>query len=184
MKLVATPLDGVALIELTRFGDERGSFAETYSRPKLEALGIEHPFVQDNESFSAPAGTVRGLHYQLRPHEQGKLIRCLRGAIVDVAVDLRPTSPTYGEHARVELTADDDLVMWIAPGFAHGFCTTAPETVVAYKATDVYAPDAERAVHWLDPDLAIDWPVSPEAATVSAKDAAAPSLAEARDELP
>ena len=145
---------------------------------------VDLEFCQDNESFSSLSGTVRGLHFQVEPHTQGKLVRVLHGAIFDVAVDIRPESATFGQHASVELKARDNRSVWIPAGFAHGFCTLADETVVSYKATDFYAPDCERSIRFDDPDLGIDWPVDSADAVVSDKDAAAPSFAEFLQGLP
>lgn len=183
MREVAKPIADTQLIELQVFGDDRGSFSETYNVAKFAALGITHEFVQDNESVSTSAGTVRGLHLQLAPYAQGKLVRALRGAIFDVAVDLRPSSSTYLQHASVTLRGDDSLVFWIPPGFAHGFCTLEPQTVVAYKTTALYAPDADRSIRFDDPQFGIDWPIDPATAILSDKDAAAPSLSVIEHEL-
>ena len=144
----------------------------------MAGLGIDVEFCQDNESYSAITGTVRGLHLQADPHAQGKLVRVLRGAIFDVAVDIRPDSPTFRQHATVELRGGDNRAFWIPPGFAHGFCTLTDETVVSYKVTEFYAPDCERSIRFDDPDLGIDWPVDSADAVLSDKDAAAPSFAD------
>lgn len=183
MQIVHRPMPDTAVIELQVFGDDRGSFCETYNEAKLAAVGINGHFRQDNQSVSTHAGTVRGLHLQLAPHEQGKLVRVLNGAIFDVALDLRPGSPTYMQHCSVELKAGDNLLFWIPPGFAHGFCTLEPDTVLGYKATALYAPAADRSVQWNDPRLGIDWPVDPTDAVLSAKDAAAPPLSAIEGEL-
>lgn len=183
MKTIANPLADVHVIETTPHGDSRGSFTETYHRDKLAALGIDEAFVQDNESISVAAGTIRGLHLQVAPSVQGKLVRCLRGAILDVFVDLRRDEPTYRSHGAATLRGDDALLLWIPGGFAHGFCTLEPGTVVSYKVTAPYDPTAERSVRWDDPELAIDWPVSATDAVLSAKDAAAPSLAQIEADL-
>ncbi len=176
MQLVDEPMEGVKLIELVPHGDDRGSFTETFNRATLAALGIDFEFVQDNESRSVHTGTIRGLHLQLPPHAQGKLVRVLAGSITDVAVDLRPDSPTYRQSCSVDLHGDDHLAFWIPAGFGHGFCTLEPDTVVAYKVTSLYAPEADRSVRWNDPDLAIDWPVAASDAVLSDKDANAPLL--------
>ena len=183
MQTIDEPMPGVQLIQTQVFGDDRGSFTETFNRAKMAALGIDHEFLQDNESVSVQTGTVRGLHLQLAPHEQGKLVRVLHGSIFDVAVDLRATSSTYRQHCSVTLDASSGQVFWIPPGFGHGFCTLEPDTVVAYKVTSLYAPEADRSVRWDDPDLAIDWPVAANEVVLSAKDAAAPALAEIEGEL-
>lgn len=177
MELLNEPLPGVLELRARVFGDRRGSFSETFSRRTMAGFGVDLEFVQDNESRSAASGTIRGMHLQVAPHAQGKLIRVLHGAIFDVAVDLRPDAPTHLQHAVVELDADDGRSLWIPPGFAHGFCTLAPDTVVAYKVTDFYAPDAERTIRFDDPQLGISWPVAPDAAVLSDKDADAPGLA-------
>lgn len=183
MRVIAEPLDGVKLIELTPHVDSRGSFTETYNRAKLAAIGINEDFRQDNQSLSHAIGTVRGIHLQLAPQAQGKLVRVLSGAAVDVAVDLRPNSPTFRQHCAVELRGSDDLSLWIPTGFGHAFCTTEPETVLAYKCTALWNRDAERTVRWDDATLAIPWPVTAGDATLSEKDATAPSLAELEGDL-
>ncbi|MEM8704829.1 MAG: dTDP-4-dehydrorhamnose 3,5-epimerase [Actinomycetota bacterium] len=183
MKLRHEPLPGLLEIELTVHGDERGSFTETHNRDVLAALGVDTTFVQDNESWSADAGVVRGLHLQLGAAAQGKLIRVLRGRIFDVAVDLRPDSSTYLRHATVELAGEDPMMFWIPAGFAHGFCTLEPDTIVAYKVDAPYEPTSERTIAFDDPSLAIPWPVTREAAQLSAKDAAAGPFAELRAEV-
>ena len=167
---------GPVLITPRRFGDHRGFFLETYSARDFAALGIADVFVQDNHSLSAQAGTVRGLHFQLPPHAQAKLVRVLRGAILDVAVDIRRSSPSYGRHVGVELTAENALQLFIPAGFAHGFCTLTPDTEVAYKVTDLYAPDCDRGFAWNDPDLALPWPFDAAAVQLSDKDRRAPRL--------
>ena len=177
MEIASEPLPGVLELRSRSFQDSRGSFSETYNRRTMAELGIDVEFCQDNESYSATSGTVRGLHLQAGPYAQGKLVRVLRGAIFDVAVDIRPDSPTFRQHATVELRGGDNRAFWLPAGFAHGFCTLADETVVSYKATDFYAPDCERSIRFDDPDLGIDWPVDSADAILSDKDAAAPSLA-------
>lgn len=183
MLVIAEPIAGVKLIELTPHADSRGSFTETYNRAKLAALGIDEAFQQDNQSVSDAAGTVRGIHFQLEPHAQGKLVRVLAGAVLDVAVDLRPQSATFGQHCAVDLRGDDNLAFWIPAGFGHAFCTTQPNTVLAYKCTSLWNRDAERSILWNDPALAIEWPVSESDARLSEKDAAAPLLSEVESEL-
>ena len=160
----------VLLITPPRFGDQRGFFAETYSAPKLLQAGIALPFVQDNQSFSAAAGTLRGLHCQVAPHAQGKLVRVLRGAIWDVAIDARPASPTYGQWAAATLSATNFAQLWVPPGFLHGFCTLEPATEVFYKVTDIYDRAAERGVIWNDPTLAVPWKLPPSGPVLSDKD--------------
>jgi len=169
---------GVITLIPNRHGDSRGYFTETFRQDLFaEAVGPVS-FVQDNQSMSAEVGTVRGLHFQLNPRAQGKLVRCLAGAILDVAVDIRRGSPTYGQHVKVELSVDNGQQLWVPPGFAHGFCTLTPNTVIAYKVTDYYSPEHDRGLRWDDPALAIDWPVAEDKAILSAKDRVQPLLSE------
>jgi dTDP-4-dehydrorhamnose 3,5-epimerase len=160
------------------FRDERGLFAETYSQKALAAAGLDVAFVQDNHSVSHAKGVVRGLHFQKPPHAQGKLVRVVRGAIFDVAVDIREGSPSYGRHVSTILSAKDWAQLWVPVGFAHGFCTLEPDTEVLYKVTDYYAPESDSGVLWNDPALAIAWPVGPEEATLSDKDRQLPAFAD------
>jgi len=169
-------LPGPLLIAARRHGDHRGFFVETYSQRDFAALGIPDVFVQDNYSLSAAAGTVRGLHFQIPPHSQAKLVRVLRGAILDIAVDIRHSSPFYGRHVAIELSAENALQLYIPTGFAHGFCTLRPDTEVAYRVTAFYAPESDRSIAWDDPDLALPWPVSAGQAQLSEKDRRAPRL--------
>lgn len=166
------------LIRVRRFGDERGWFCESYNAERFAAAGIGDRFVQDNHSFSASRGTLRGLHFQAHPHAQAKLVRCAAGAIWDVAVDLRAGSPTRGAWVGARLTAEGGEQLYVPIGFAHGFVTLTPDVHVLYKASGLYAPKAEGAVRWDDPDLAIDWPLGGVAPTLSDKDAAAPAFAD------
>lgn len=179
MSLEARPVDipGLLLITPKRFGDARGFFCETYNAKSFRAAGIDCSFVQDNHSLSAEAGTVRGLHFQRPPHAQAKLIRVSRGAIYDVAVDIRRGSPTYGKWSAVELSADNWSQLFVPPGFAHGFCTLTPNTEVLYKVDALYAPEADAGILWNDPALAINWP-SFAGKQVSGKDATLPRLAD------
>jgi dTDP-4-dehydrorhamnose 3,5-epimerase len=187
MKLIPTSLPGVVIVEPAVFADERGWFMESWQQPKfdaaLRALGLPapRPFVQDNHSCSA-RGVLRGLHYQLPPHPQGKLVRVTQGAAFDVAVDIRRGSPTFGRWAGARLSAANRHQLWVPEGFAHGFVALEDDTHFLYKTTDVYARDCERAIRWDDPALSIDWPLDGMAPRLAAKDAAAPLLAEA--ELP
>ncbi len=158
--------------------DERGLFSETYSQRALETEGLHVAFVQDNHSVSRAKGVVRGLHFQKPPHAQGKLVRVTRGAIFDVAVDIRQGSPTYGHHVATMLSAENWGQLWVPAGFAHGFCTLEPDTEVLYKVTDYYAPEADSGIAWDDPALGIDWPVGAAEATLSDKDRRLPKLAE------
>jgi len=156
--------------------DERGFFSETFNVERFLELGLNQAFVQDNHSLSVPKGVVRGLHFQIPPRAQDKLIRVLRGAIFDVIVDIRVGSPAFGRHAAVVLSADNWQQLWVPKGFAHGFCTLEPNTEVLYKVTDFYAPDHDRGVRWNDEQLAINWPVEASTATLSQKDGALPSF--------
>ena len=165
------------LIAPRKFGDERGFFSEVYNHTRLAEQGFTRTFVQDNHAFTAAVGTVRGMHWQDPPHAQDKLVRVTRGAILDVALDLRVGSPTYGDYAAVTLSAENWLQLLVPAGFAHGYVTTEANTEVIYKVTALYAPDHDRGFFWADPDAAIEWGVSPDAATVSDKDAKAPPLA-------
>lgn len=177
MQVDATSIPAVKVVRAQRFGDARGWFSETYRADRLVEGGIGAAFVQDNQSFSAPAGTVRGLHFQLAPAAQAKLVRVLAGAILDVAVDLRRASPSFGRHVALRLDAAGGEQLFVPAGFAHGFCTLEPDTMVAYKVDAYYSPEHDRALLWSDPALAIPWPVTPETAILSAKDARAPTLA-------
>lgn len=175
MHIEKTPLPGVLLLTPRRFGDDRGFFSETWNRRTLAEQGIETDFVQDNHSLSAEAGTVRGLHFQAPPHAQAKLVRCGRGVLFDVAVDVRVGSPTYGQWVGYELSFENARQLLIPGGFLHGFVTRAPDTEIVYKCSDYYAPEADGAVRW--DSCGIDWgdvgtPV------LSPKDAAAPALAD------
>jgi dTDP-4-dehydrorhamnose 3,5-epimerase len=156
--------------------DERGFFSETFSRRVFEAAGMRDAFVQDNHSLSLGKGVVRGLHFQAPPHAQGKLVRVARGAIFDVAVDIRRGSPTYGRHVGTVLSAANWAQLWVPVGFAHGFCTLEPETEVLYKTTDYYAPECESGLVWNDPALGIAWPVSAAEAILSERDRCLPLL--------
>jgi len=168
------------LIEPRAFGDDRGWFMETWKRSEFEAHGITGDFVQDNHSRSTVRDVLRGLHYQMDPAAQGKLVRVLSGAIYDVAVDIRAGSPTYGKWAGVELTAEDRRMLWVPPGFAHGFCTITDISETVYKVTGgEYSPPHDRGIRWDDPDLAITWPTA--APILSAKDAAAPRFRDAEN---
>lgn len=176
MQVIETAIPGVLRITPPRFADARGFFSETWSAARLAGAGVETAFVQDNHSYSAAAGTVRGLHYQRPPHVQGKLVRVARGAIRDVAVDVRAGSPTYGRWVAEELSAENGAQLWIPRGFLHGFVTLVPDTEVLYKVDAPYAPDCDGAIRFDDPDLAVDWGLAPGAAVLSDKDAAAPSF--------
>ena len=176
MNIVKTALDGVLIIEPKVFGDARGFFTESWNEQRFnEAVGSPVRFVQDNHSRSRK-GVLRGLHFQRAPHAQGKLVRCVAGAVFDVAVDLRAGSPTFGQWAGAELTADNHRQFWVPPGFAHGFLTLSDSADFLYKTTDFYAPACEGAVLWNDADIGIAWPDLGEAPQLAAKDAAAARL--------
>ncbi|MDG3040513.1 dTDP-4-dehydrorhamnose 3,5-epimerase [Roseicyclus marinus] len=177
MQVEQTPIPGLLLITPKRFGDHRGFFAETWSREKLGAQGVTTDFVQDNHSLSAQVGTLRGLHFQCPPRAQAKLVRCGRGVLFDVAVDIRRGSPTYGQWFGVELSFENGKQLLIPAGFAHGFVTRAPETEIIYKCSDSYAPETEGALIWNDPDIGIDWGLGDAAPILSAKDAVAGAFA-------
>lgn len=167
----------VLVLKPRRHADDRGYFMESYSRGAMATLGLEPVFVQDNLSLSRQVGTLRGLHYQRPPKAQAKLVQVIQGRILDVAIDVRRGSPTYGRHATVELSAETGEQIFVPAGFLHGFVTLEPDTLVLYKVDAPYAPECEGSVRWDDPDLGIDWGVSAGAATLSAKDAAAPAFA-------
>jgi len=177
MRIEETGLSGVLVVTPARFGDGRGFFSETWNRARLAGHGIEVDFVQDNHSLSAEAGTVRGLHFQAPPHAQAKLVRCGRGALFDVAVDIRRGSPTYGRWVGVALSFEHGRQLLIPAGFAHGFATRAPDTEIVYKCSDHYAPETEGALRYDDPDLGIDWGLGGLAPILSDKDAAAGAFA-------
>ncbi len=166
----------VLLIKPKKFGDARGYFMETFRQSLFEEQAGPVRFVQDNQSLSADGGTVRGLHFQLSPCAQGKLVSCVAGAILDVAVDIRVGSPTYGKHVSAELTAENGHQLWVPVGFAHGFCTLEPMTKVSYKVTDYYSAEHDRGLRWDDPELGIAWPVTAENAVLSAKDKSQPGF--------
>lgn len=176
MQITPTELSGVVVLEPQRFGDHRGFFSECWNKSRLEAVGLHFPeFVQDNHSISREVGTLRGLHFQAPPHAQGKLVRCGRGRLFDVAVDIRKGSPTYGQWHGEELSFENGRQQWIPAGFLHGFVTREPDTEIIYKCTDHYAPDCDGAVRW--DSCGINWDVG-VAPVLSDKDAAAPLLAE------
>ncbi len=171
-------IGGPLLLSVRRFADPRGVFVETYNRRDFTAVGIAEEFVQDNGSVSTGVGTVRGLHFQRHPHAQAKIVRVTRGRVLDVAVDLRADSPTFGRHVAAELSAENGHMLYVPAGFAHGFVTREPMTEVAYKVSALYAPDCDGGVLWNDPELGISWGVAPEAAVLSDKDLRLPRLAE------
>lgn len=172
-------LDGVVELCPPKFGDARGFFSETYNRDRFRAAGLALDFVQDNHSFSAARGTLRGLHYQLPPRAQAKLVRVVRGAIFDVAVDIRRGSATFGRWVGLVVSAEKWNQILVPAGFAHGFVTLEPDTEVVYKVTDTYSPAHDRSIRFDDPAIGIDWPVAAQEVLLSAKDRDAALLADA-----
>jgi len=168
----------VKIIEPPRFGDDRGYFSETFNKQALAEAGIEFDAIQDNESLSASPGTIRGLHFQKPDAAQAKLVRVLSGSIFDVAIDLRRGSPSYGRHVGVTLSADDWRQLLVPKGFAHGFCTLAPDPRVFYKVDAYYSPELDAGLIWNDPDLAIEWPAPSAEVTLSEKDARLPRFSD------
>ncbi|URK19224.1 dTDP-4-dehydrorhamnose 3,5-epimerase [Thalassospira sp. GO-4] len=180
MKFEALEIPDVKVLYPKQFGDERGFFSETYSQNAFRAAGIEEVFVQDNHSLSRDTGVLRGLHYQCPPFAQDKLVRVMRGRILDVSVDIRAHSTTFGRWVAVEISAKKWNQIFVPKGFAHGFVTLEPDTEVTYKVSAPYAPEAERAIKWNDIDLAIKWPFDASEVTLSARDAEAMTFAEYR----
>lgn len=174
MKVTKTNLADVKIITPDVFGDNRGWFFESWSSQRYSEFGISEEFVQDNHSFSLKAGTLRGLHFQRKPHAQTKIIRCTRGRILDVAVDIREGSPTYCRWVSVELSADNFKQLYIPKGFAHGFLTLTGDVEIQYKTSDYYAPDCDRSIRWNDPAIGIDWGI--DNPILSDKDCNAPML--------
>lgn len=179
LRFTKTKLDGVLIIEPQVHGDHRGWFTESYNSNEFDSHGISIRFVQDNHSFSAVKGTLRGLHYQLNPKAQTKLVRCTRGSIFDVAVDIRKNSPSYGEWVGIELSEENKKQLLIPKGFAHGFVTLTDNVEVQYKVDELYDAECDRAINWNDPQIKIAWPISHENVILSEKDLKAPSLSEA-----
>jgi dTDP-4-dehydrorhamnose 3,5-epimerase len=171
-------LDGPIEIIPSKVEDERGYFSEIFRLDTFSKLAAEIKFVQDNQSLSVRAGTVRGVHFQARPFVQGKLVRCLGGRLFDVAVDLRVDSPSYGRWISVVLSPEDNKQLWVPPGFGHGFCTLEPNSVIGYRVTSYYSPEHDKGVAWDDPDIGIHWPEIAKPDTLSAKDRKQPQLAE------
>lgn len=178
MEIQSFDIAGVTLLVPRHIGDERGYFAETFRADIFAQACGDGVFVQDNESLSVRAGTVRGLHFQSEPHVQGKLVRCTAGALFDVAVDIRRGSPTYSQWVGETLTPQNGRQLWVPPGFAHGFCTLLPETVISYKVTGYYSAECDKGVRWDDPAIGIDWPEIADTDTLSPKDRVQPLLAD------
>lgn len=177
MNIIQTKLNGVLIIEPAVFGDNRGFFMESYNAHKFSDAGLNINFIQDNHSLSAQAGVLRGLHYQLNPKAQTKLVRVTAGAVYDVVVDIRKSSPTFGQWVGVILSAENKRQLLVPKGFAHGFCTLVPNTEVMYKVDEYYSPENDRGVAWNDPALAIDWPANQP--ILSDKDSKHPNLSDA-----
>jgi dTDP-4-dehydrorhamnose 3,5-epimerase len=183
MRIERLVIPDVLLLTPVRHGDQRGFFSETFRADALAAYGVDLAFVQDNHVFSARKGVLRGLHFQISPHPQGKLVRCARGAILDVSVDIRPSSPTYRQHVAIELSAANWRQLWPPAGFAHGYVTLEDDCEVIYKVTDYHAPECERGIAWDDPALGIDWRLATDEVTLSDKDSKVPRLADAADDV-
>ncbi len=173
-----TALPGVVVLMPKRFGDDRGFFCESWNKDRMAAAGLDYDFVQDNHSVSAAVGTLRGLHYQAPPHAQDKLVRCGRGRLYDVAVDIRVGSPSYGQWVGVELSFENGKQLLVPKGFLHGFVTREPDTEIVYKCTDFYNDAADGAVRWDDPAIGIDWDLGGTEPVLSPKDKTAPLLSE------
>ena len=178
-----TEIPDVVVITPRRNGDSRGYFMETFRMDLFREHIGRFEFVQDNQSLSVEAGTVRGLHFQADPMAQGKLVRCVVGELLDVVVDIRPNSPTFGRHVKVVLTSENAKQLWVPPGFAHGFCTRQVNTQISYKVTEYYSAAHDRGLLWNDPALKIDWPVNGTEARLSEKDRHQPLLNELKDNL-
>ena len=174
MKIKRASIPDVLVIKPEKYGDHRGFFSETYNKKLLENAGLAVEFVQDNQSLSAKAGTLRGLHFQAPPFAQDKLVRVINGAIIDVALDIRRNSPTYGQHISEIISANNWKQIFIPKGFAHGFLTTEPDTEVIYKVSNFYAPDCDFGINWNDKNLGINWGIDQEKVTISEKDVVQP----------
>ena len=178
MEILETDIPDVKIIRPKKFGDHRGFFSETYNKKALSENGIDLDFVQDNHSLSTEKGVIRGLHYQTPPYAQDKLVRVIRGSILDVAVDIRKDSPTYGKHVKAIISADDWNQILVPIGFAHGFCTLEPNTEVIYKVTNYYSPENDAGIYWNDEELGIEWPIPEEQAILSDKDKRQPKFSQ------
>lgn len=177
MQVRTFSIEGPLEVIPRKIEDERGYFAEIFRLNDFSERAGDVSFVQDNQSLSVRAGTIRGLHFQTHPAAQGKLVRCLAGRIWDVAVDLRTGSPTFGQSISLELTPEEDNQLWVPVGFGHGFCTLEPNSIISYRVTNYYSPENDKGVAWDDPDIGIDWPTVADPETLSAKDRQQPSLA-------
>lgn len=178
MRIERFKIEDVFVIEPSKHSDGRGFFSETYRNDFLRVQKVDAEFLQDNHVYSAKRGVLRGLHFQIPPHAQGKLVRCVRGAILDIGVDIRAGSPTFGQHVAVELSAANWKQLWLPPGFAHGYVTLEQDCEVIYKTTDYYAKDCERGLAWDDPALDIDWRIAASSLVISDKDHTNPRLAD------
>jgi dTDP-4-dehydrorhamnose 3,5-epimerase len=183
MQFTRLAIPDVVLIEPKRIGDARGTFSETFRQDRFTAEIGPFVFVQDNQSRSAMKGTIRGLHFQREPRAQGKLVRAISGAVLDVAVDIRAGSRSFGRFVTAELSAGNGHQLWVPPGFLHGFCTLTNDVKLAYKVTDYYSPEHDAGVRWDDPDIGIPWPVDTSAAVLSEKDRKAPLLRDLAGQL-
>lgn len=184
MEVIALAIPDVKVLIPKRFGDQRGFFSEVYNRAAFQSAGIGGEFVQDNHSLSAQKGVVRALHYQVPPLAQAKLVRVVRGAILDVAVDIRRSSPTFGRHVSEVLSAENWHQMYVPVGFAHGFVTLEPDTEVLYKVSTVYSPKDERGILWNDPAIGVAWGIDPADAVLSDRDRKHPLLRDQADLFP
>ncbi|WP_421423129.1 dTDP-4-dehydrorhamnose 3,5-epimerase [Agrobacterium rosae] len=178
MKIERLPLEGLEKITPTRIVDNRGYFSEVFRQDWFRENVSKLEFVQDNESLSQPVGTIRGLHFQLPPFGQGKLVRCIAGKVFDVAVDIRENSPTFGQWYGLELSIENGVHLWIPPGFAHGFATLEQDSILSYKVTASYSAENDRGILWNDPDIGIEWPVAPGTEILSDKDRKQPRLSD------
>ena len=176
MRITNTDIDGVQIFDPGRHFDERGWLTELWNFGELEVQGFRESFVQDIVTFSARSGTVHGMHYQVPPHDQGKLVICISGSILDVALDIREGSPTFGQHVGLKLSGEDPRQCWVPSGFAHGYCTLEPDTKVLYKLTAPYQPRHAGGILWNDASLKINWPIDVSEATVNERDANWPCL--------
>lgn len=177
-EVIDTAIKDVKIVVPRKFGDQRGFFSETWNKKTLQSAGIDVDFVQDNHAFSAERGTIRGLHYQLSPMAQGKLVRVTRGTALDVAVDIRRGSPTFGQHVAVELSAENWKQLWVPAGFAHGYCTLTENVEFLYKVTNDYSPEHEAGIIWNDTELNIDWKIGADEVKLSDKDVILPKFAD------